>query len=98
MTTQKENDEAGQSVCIYSRNSVQVRRLRSLQTRSGRDATGLYLIEGVRHLAEAMKHCVRIETLVVAPKLLENPLGKKLVRQLRIRSEEHTSELQSRRD
>src|SRR6516165_8896847 len=57
--------------------------LRSLQTRQGRFRTGLYLIEGTRHVARAVEHHAPIQSLFVEPSVLSNPLGRKLARQLR---------------
>ena len=69
---------------IYSRHDAAIRRLRALQTREGRDRTGQFLIEGIRPLAQAAAHGERVEMLVVAPELLTNMLGRRLVKQLRI--------------
>ena len=69
---------------IYSRHDPAIRRLRSLQSREGRDHTGQFLIEGIRPLAQAVRQGDRVETLVVAPQLLTNTLGHRLVKQLRL--------------
>lgn len=60
--------------------------LRSLQTHQGRSHTGLYIIEGIRHLARAIEHNAPIESLFVDPSVLSNPFGQKLVRRLRKRA------------
>jgi tRNA G18 (ribose-2'-O)-methylase SpoU len=57
--------------------------LRSLQTHQGRSRTGLYLIEGIRHLARAVEHNVAIESVFVDPSVLFNPFGQKLAKRLR---------------
>jgi tRNA G18 (ribose-2'-O)-methylase SpoU len=59
--------------------------LRSLQTHQGRSLTGLYLIEGIRHLVRAVEHNVPIESVFGDPSVLSNPFGQKLARQLRKR-------------
>src|SRR2546423_285404 len=59
--------------------------LRSLQTPQGRSRTGLYIIEGVRHLARAVEHNSPIESLFFEPSVLSNPFGQKLARGLRKR-------------
>jgi len=59
------------------------RRLRSLQTFPGRARTGLYLIEGIRHVARAVEERAPIESIFVAPNVLSNPFGQKLARRLR---------------
>src|SRR2546421_5435795 len=69
---------------IYSRNDIHIKRIRNLQSREGREKSGLFLIEGIRPLAQAMQQGIRIETLLVAPEILAIPFGRKIVRQLRI--------------
>ncbi len=69
---------------IYSRHDPAIRRLRNLQSREGRERTGQFLIEGIRPLAQAVRQGERVEMLVVAPQLLTNALGRRLVKQLRI--------------
>jgi RNA methyltransferase, TrmH family len=56
--------------------------LRSLQTPQGRSRTGLYLIEGIRHIARAVEHRVPIHSLFVDPSVLSNPFGRKLAHRL----------------
>jgi TrmH family RNA methyltransferase len=77
--------DESESAFLYSRNHPQIRRLRDLQTPEGRLASGEFLIEGVRPLAEAVKLGVRIEKLIVVPKLLEGRPAERLVKQLRIK-------------
>lgn len=59
--------------------------LRWLQTPQGRSQTGLYVIEGIRHLARAVEHHVPIESVFLDPSVLSNPFGQKLARRLRKR-------------
>jgi TrmH family RNA methyltransferase len=59
--------------------------LRSLQTHQGRSRTGLYVIEGIRHLARAVEHNAAIESIFVDPSVLANPFGQKLAKRLRER-------------
>ncbi|MGA2220001.1 MAG: hypothetical protein ABSG51_18080, partial [Terracidiphilus sp.] len=54
--------------------------LRSLQTHQGRSRTELYIIEGIRHLARAVEHCVPIVSVFLDPSVLSNPFGQKLAR------------------
>jgi RNA methyltransferase, TrmH family len=56
--------------------------LRSLQTPEGRSRSGLYLIEGIRHLARAVEYAVP-ESIFLNPSTLSNQFGQKLVRRLR---------------
>ena len=57
--------------------------LRSLQTPQGRSRTGLYIIEGIRHLARAVEHNASIESVFLDPSVLSNPFGQRLARRLR---------------
>jgi len=56
--------------------------LRFLQTQQGRSRTGLYLIEGIRHLARAVEDHARIQSTFLDPSVLRNPFGQKLARRL----------------
>jgi TrmH family RNA methyltransferase len=57
--------------------------LRSLQTPQARFRTGLYIIEGIRHLARAVEHNAPIESVFLDTSVLSNPFGQKLARRLR---------------
>ena len=57
--------------------------LRSLQNPLGRARTGLYLIEGIRHVARALEEHAPIQSVFVEPSVLSNPFGQKLTRRLR---------------
>jgi RNA methyltransferase, TrmH family len=57
--------------------------LRSLQTPQGRSRTGLYLIEGIRHLARAVERHAPIQSVFFDPSVLSNHFGRKLLRRLR---------------
>lgn len=57
--------------------------LRSLQTPQARSRTGLYLIEGIRHLARAVDERAPIQSVFFDPSVLSNRFGRKLVCKLR---------------
>ena len=57
--------------------------LRSLQTSQTRSQTGLYIIEGIRHLARAVEQNAPMESVFLDPSVLSNPFGRKLARRLR---------------
>ena len=59
--------------------------LRSLQSCQGRSRTGLYIIEGIRHLARAVAQNCPIESVFLDPSVLSSPFGQKLARRLRKR-------------
>ena len=67
---------------IDSRNDVRIRRIRRLHTRAERERTGLYYIEGIRFLAQALERRVPIKTVVACPPLLIHPFAQRLVRRL----------------
>jgi TrmH family RNA methyltransferase len=55
---------------ISSRSNSLVRQLRSLRQHKGRSETGLFLVEGIHHVGEAVQAGWEIETLVYSPDLL----------------------------
>jgi TrmH family RNA methyltransferase len=57
--------------------------LLSLQTPQGRSQTGLYLIEGIRHVARAVEHRAPIQSVFFDPSVLSNRFGQRLVQKLR---------------
>jgi TrmH family RNA methyltransferase len=59
--------------------------LHSLQTPQGRSRTGLYIIEGIRHLARAVEQNSPIESVFLDVSVLSNAFGQKLARRLRKR-------------
>lgn len=59
--------------------------LRSLQSFHGRSRSGLYIIEGIRHLARAVEHNAPIQSVFLDPSVLSNQFGQKLARRLRKR-------------
>src|SRR5215471_2889972 len=65
---------------IVEHSHPQVKRIRRLHTREGRERTGLFYIEGMRFITQALQHQARIETLVVCRDLLIHPFAQKLVR------------------
>jgi RNA methyltransferase, TrmH family len=71
------------STLIDHPHRVEIRRIRSLQTREGRERSGLFFVEGIRFLAEAVRQQVHLETLLVAPEMLAHPFARRLVREQR---------------
>lgn len=63
---------------IRSKDNPRIKQLRRLRTRAERAATGTVFVEGVRFVARAAQCRAPIETLVVAPKVLEDPFGRSL--------------------
>src|SRR5579885_970625 len=70
---------------ITSQSNARIKEIRSLRNRHEREQTGLFFIEGIRIVVEAVQSGAQIETLVVAPDLLKSQLGQETVRQERER-------------
>src|SRR5262249_51381079 len=68
---------------VHHANDPRFQHLRSLQTPQGRSRTGLYLIEGIRHVARAADERAPIQSLFLSSAVLSNPFGQKLARRLR---------------
>jgi len=66
---------------ITSAANERVKWLRKLQDRKARQDSGLFFIEGLRHVTEAVQQGAQIETMVVAPDLLRSEFGQQLVRE-----------------
>ncbi|MEI7645301.1 MAG: RNA methyltransferase [Chloroflexales bacterium] len=68
---------------ITSSSNPTVRQIRALRQRKERERTGLFFIEGVRLVGEAVQLGAAVEALVVAPELLASPFARDLVGQHR---------------
>jgi TrmH family RNA methyltransferase len=68
---------------ITSQHNQSVRALRCLRGRKERDQTGLFLVEGLRAVRQAVQAGLPISRLVVAPELLTSAGGQMLVEELR---------------
>ena len=64
---------------ISSRRNPLVRQARALRQRKARQETGLFLVEGVHHVGEAVEAGWEIETLLYAPELLTSDFARQLV-------------------
>ncbi|GAP14530.1 rRNA methylase [Longilinea arvoryzae] len=64
---------------ITSTANPRIKEIRKLRERKERQATGLFYIEGLRIVGEAVQQGARIETLISAPELLISDFGQKLV-------------------
>jgi TrmH family RNA methyltransferase len=64
---------------ISSFSNPVVRQIRALRQRKGRSESGLFLVEGIHHVGEAIEAGWKIETLVYAPEQLTSPFGLHLV-------------------
>ena len=66
---------------ITSRSNPKVKQMRALQHRKDRDATGLFLVEGIRHVGEAAAAGAHIEYVCYAPERLDSGFARDLLRQ-----------------
>jgi TrmH family RNA methyltransferase len=64
---------------ITSSSNPRIKLIRKLRDRKERQQSGLFYIEGIRILAEAVFTRAELEFLVVAPELLTNSFGLKLL-------------------
>lgn len=70
---------------LSSRNNPRIKQLRALRQRKERQASGLFLVEGIRHLGEAFDAGAAIETVCYAPDLLDSAYAHDLLRRLQTR-------------
>ncbi len=64
---------------ITSHANPLIKQIRSLHQKKGRQETGLFLIEGIHHVGEAVESGWQIETIVYAPDLLTSDFARKIV-------------------
>lgn len=70
----------GPRVELTNPRNPHVKQARQLQQRKLRDETGLFVVEGLRHVGEAVSAGADIDYLCYAPELLHSPFGHDLVR------------------
>lgn len=66
---------------ITSAANERIKNIRKLHERKARQESGLFLVEGLRIVAEAVEQGARLDTLVVAPELLKSTFGQQLAAQ-----------------
>jgi RNA methyltransferase, TrmH family len=65
---------------ISSRANPRIKALRSLRSRKTRDETGLFLVEGIRHVGEAVEAGAEIQAIYYAPDILDSPYALNLIK------------------
>ncbi len=65
---------------ITSTSNPRIKAIRALRQRKERERTGLFFVEGIRIVTEAIQTNAEIESLVVAPDLLTSQHARELVR------------------
>lgn len=68
---------------ITSTANEQIKAIRKLRERKYRQETGIFYIEGIRIVREAMMHPKRIQTLIVAPDLLQSVSAEEALVEIR---------------
>ena len=68
---------------ITSLSNERIKAIRKLQDRKGRQESGLFYIEGLRIVAEAVEEHAQFDTLLTAPDLLKSEFAQQLVEQQR---------------
>ena len=66
---------------ISSQRNQHIKHIRNLRHRHERERSGLFFIEGIRIVTEAVQSGAEIETLVVAPDLLKSEFGRGIVQE-----------------
>ena len=64
---------------ISSRSNPKIKQARALWQRKARQSTRLFLVEGIRHVGEAVESGVSLEGIYYAPELLDSPFARNLV-------------------
>jgi len=64
---------------ITSRANPRIKQARALRQRKEREATGLFLVEGITHVAAAIEAGAQVEYICHAPELLTSPFAHELL-------------------
>lgn len=67
---------------IISRSNPKIKQIRALKHRKHRQASGLFVVEGIHHVGEAAESRASIEYILYSPELLTNQFGTDLVSKL----------------
>jgi TrmH family RNA methyltransferase len=68
---------------ITSKSNPKLKEVRALKQRKARAESGLFVVDGIRHVAEALEAGAPVEYLVACPEMLSSPFGRDLVDQQR---------------
>jgi TrmH family RNA methyltransferase len=64
---------------ITSHSNPKIKQARALRQRKQRDATGLFLVEGLFHIGEALAAHAAIDSIFYAPDLIDNDFARQLI-------------------
>jgi TrmH family RNA methyltransferase len=68
---------------VTSKSNPRLKEVRALKQRKARAETGLFVVEGIRHVAEALEADAPVEYLVACPDLLTSPFATNLLNEQR---------------
>jgi TrmH family RNA methyltransferase len=64
---------------ISSRTNPKIKAVRSLRQRKARSQSGLFLVEGIRHVGEAAEAGANLQAIYYSPALLDSPLAQSII-------------------
>ena len=64
---------------ITSRQNPKIKQARALYARKGREESGLFLVEGIRHVGEAMQANFPLDHIFYAPELLRSEFAQRMI-------------------
>lgn len=64
---------------ISSRSNPKIKQVRALHNRKERQATRLFLVEGIRHVGEATQAGAKIQSIIYAPELLSSDFAHQVI-------------------
>jgi TrmH family RNA methyltransferase len=64
---------------ITSKSNPKIKEVRALKERKARAESGLFVVEGIRQVGEAIEAGAPVEYLVYCPEVLTSPFGRELV-------------------
>ncbi|GAB4580230.1 MAG: RNA methyltransferase [Anaerolineales bacterium] len=70
---------------LTSRQNPKLKQARALHTRKGREESGLFLVEGIRHVGEAIQAEFPLESIFYAPEILRSRFALELITQAQTR-------------
>jgi TrmH family RNA methyltransferase len=71
---------------ITSRQNPKIKQIRALSRRKERQKTGLFVVEGIRHVGEAVESGADIEYMLHAPDLLESDFAYSLLTKMKLKN------------
>ncbi|NJN45028.1 MAG: RNA methyltransferase, partial [Anaerolineae bacterium] len=64
---------------ITSRQNPKIKQTRALQSRKTRQESGLFVVEGIRHVGEAIQTNYPIEHIIFAPEILRSEFAEEMI-------------------